>query len=130
MTNQLQFFRCDVCGKVIEILVEPTYPTICCGKEMVRLVPNHSDGAKEKHVPVVKVEGNKVHVEVGSVLHPMTAEHLIEWIVLQTNKGVYRKDLTPSDKPIADFALLDDEHVVSVYAYCNLHGLWETELSK
>lgn len=128
MTNQLKFFKCEMCGKVIEMLTEPTCPTMCCAKEMVRLVPNHSDGAKEKHLPVVKVDGNKVHVEVGSVLHPMTIEHSIEWIILQTNKGTYRKDLTPSSKPIADFILPEGEHVVRVYDYCNLHGLWETEL--
>jgi len=119
-----------MCGKVIEILTEPTVPTICCGKEMYRLIANHSDGALEKHVPVVTINENKVHVEVGSVLHPMTIEHSIEWIVLQTTKGIHRVDLTPSSKPIADFVLQDGEEVVRVYEYCNLHGLWETELLK
>jgi len=130
MTDQLKFFKCDLCGKVIELLTDHSNETICCGQEMVRLVPNHTDGAKEKHVPVVKIDGVKVHVEVGSVLHPMTPQHLIQWIILQTNKGVYRKDLTPDMKPIADFVLPEGEHAVRVYEYCNLHGLWETEIAE
>ncbi|MFA6667026.1 MAG: desulfoferrodoxin family protein [Bacilli bacterium] len=130
MYSQLKFYKCELCGKVIEVLTEHTNPTMCCATEMVRLVANHSDGAKEKHLPVVTINGSKVHVEVGSVLHPMTIEHSIEWIILQTNKGIYRRDLTPSSKPIADFNLVDGEEPISVYAYCNLHGLWETELEK
>lgn len=128
MISEMKFYKCELCGKIIEVLTEPTCATMCCGKEMTRMVANRSDGAKEKHVPVVKVEGNNVHVEVGSVLHPMTIEHSIEFIILQTDKGIHRRDLTPSNKPIADFLLVEGEKPVRVYEYCNLHGLWETEL--
>lgn len=128
MYNQLKFYKCELCGKVIEMLTDPTVATICCAKEMYRLIPNKNDGAVEKHVPVVTIEKNKVHVEIGSVLHPMTDEHSIEWIILQTDKAVYRKNLKPYTKPIADFLLLENEKPLTVYAYCNLHSLWETEL--
>lgn len=128
MYQQLKFYKCELCGKVIEMLTDPTVATICCAKKMYRLIPNKNDGAVEKHVPVVTLDGNKVHVEIGSVLHPMMNEHSIEWIILQTDKAVYRRNLKPQGKPIADFLLVAEEKPISVYAYCNLHGLWETEL--
>ena len=94
---------------------------------MKEIIPNTSDGAHEKHVPVVKVEGNHVTVEVGSVAHPMIEAHYIEWIALETNKGNQRKQLKPNDAPKAEFALLDGEKVISAYAYCNLHSLFKSE---
>ena len=128
MNKELRFYKCDLCGKVIEILNDSTTPTICCSKEMKELIPNTHEGAVEKHVPTTRIEGNKIHVEVVEVLHPMSKEHLINFIVLQTNKSVYRKDLNPESKPIADFLLLEDEKPVAVFAYCNLHGLWKKDL--
>lgn len=95
---------------------------------MKELVANTTDAATEKHVPVVKVDGNKVAVEVGSTLHPMTPEHLIEWIVLETDKGYTVHHLTADDEPKTAFVLADDEKAVAVYEYCNLHGLWKKEL--
>ena len=84
---------------------------------------NATDAAREKHVPVVTVEGNTVSVTVGSVEHPMTEEHYITWIYLETEKGGQRKALKPGEAPSATFTLIDDEPV-GVYEYCNLHGLW------
>ncbi len=92
------------------------------------LKANTTDGAKEKHVPVVEVKDGLVNVVVGSVIHPQTEEHLIEFIVVVTNNGVYRKDLKPNDEPKASFALKADEKVIEVYEYCNLHGLWKIVL--
>ena len=100
---------------------------MCCGQKMTEVIPGTSDGAAEKHVPVFTVEGNKVTVTVGSVEHPMAEEHYIEWIVVETAKGTQRKALNPGDKPTAVFALTEDDSVVAVYAYCNLHGLWKAE---
>ena len=85
------------------------------------------EASHEKHIPVVTVDGDKVKVVVGSVLHPMSEEHSIEWVYLQTDKGGQRKELSPSDAPEVTFALFD-EKPVAVFAYCNLHGLWKTEL--
>ena len=66
-----------------------------------------------------------MNVVVGEVSHPMLEEHFIEWITLNTNKGVYRKELNPGDEPKAEFCLTEGEAVEEVYAYCNLHGLWK-----
>ena len=122
----MKFLRCEVCGKIVAMVNDcSSCPTKCCGEAMKEIVPNTSDGAAEKHVPVIKVEGNKVIVEVGSVAHPMLDVHYIEWIALQTDKGNQRKQLKPGDAPRAEFALLDGEKVVAAYAYCNLHSLFK-----
>lgn len=121
----MQFFRCKHCGKIIAIVKGCPCPTICCGEEMEEIVANTTEGAFEKHIPVVKVEGNIVRVEVGSVLHPMLEAHYIEWIALETKNGNQRKVLKPGDAPVAEFALIPGDEVVAVYEYCNLHGLWK-----
>lgn len=100
---------------------------MCCGQKMKELIPGTSDGAAEKHVPVLSVDGNKVTVTVGSVDHPMIDEHYIEWIAVETAKGAQRKVLNPGEAPRVEFALTDDDALVAVYAYCNLHGLWKAE---
>ena len=123
----MKFYRCPICGKIIAIVNDRQVPTICCGRPMEELVPNTQDGAHEKHVPVFKVEGNVVHVEVGEVEHPMLDAHYIEWIALKTNLGNQRKVLEPGEKPVADFALLPGEKVEAVLEYCNLHGLYSTK---
>lgn len=81
----------------------------------------------EKHVPVFTIDGCKVKVNVGEVNHPMTAAHLIEWIAIETNQGCALKHLTDEDTPDSEFALSTDEKLVRVYAYCNLHGLWQKD---
>lgn len=128
MSSTLKFYKCLVCGKVIEILHNDCCPTVCCNKEMVLLKANTTDAALEKHVPIVNFNKNIIHVEVGSTLHPMSEEHLIKFIVLETTKGIHRVDLTPTSKPIADFILFPDEKPIAVYEYCNLHGLWVKEI--
>ena len=95
---------------------------------MVEMVPNTTDGAHEKHVPVIKVEGNLVTVTVGSVEHPMLEEHSIEWIMLETKEGRQRKTLKPGMKPQAVFAITEGDEVVAAYEYCNLHGFWKAEI--
>ncbi len=122
----MKFFVCEVCGNFVSMIKESGAPMTCCGQKMKELVPGTSDGAAEKHVPVCKVEGNKVIVEVGSVEHPMAPEHYIEWIAIETAKGAQRKVLEPGQKPCAEFILTDDDSVVAAYAYCNLHGLWKS----
>ena len=121
----MKFFRCQICGKIIAIVNDRDVPTFCCGQEMVELVPNTQDGAREKHLPVVKIDGNIVTVEVGEVEHPMLDAHYIEWIAIQTDRGNQRKQLKPGQKPVAQFALLPGEEVIAVYEYCNLHGLYK-----
>ena len=123
-----KFFVCKHCGNMIGLLHDAGVPMICCGEKMVELVPNTTDAAQEKHVPVATVEGNKVVVNVGSVDHPMLDEHWIQWVYLETDKGGHRKVLNPGEKPNVVFALTEDEKPLAVYEYCNLHGLWVVKL--
>ena len=122
-----KFYICSHCGNLIGMINDAGVTMFCCGEEMKNLVPGVVEASHEKHVPVVKVEGEKVTVNVGSVDHPMTEEHSILWVYLNTDKGGYRKNLEPGKEPKAVFALYD-EKPVAVYAYCNLHGLWKTEV--
>ena len=91
------------------------------------LIPNTSDGAGEKHVPVIKIDGHTVTVSVGSVEHPMLDAHYIMWILLETKNGRQRKSLKPGEKPVATFALTEGDEVIAAYEYCNLLGLWKAE---
>ena len=125
--NFMKFFKCKHCGKIIAIVNDKKVPTFCCKEPMVELIPNTEDGAYEKHIPVYKVEGNIVHVEVGEAIHPMLDVHFIEWIALKTNFGNQRKILKPGDAPKADCALLPGEKVEAVLEHCNLHGLYSTK---
>ncbi len=121
----MKFYKCEKCGKIVGIVKGSACPTMCCGEEMVELVPGTTDAAQEKHVPVFEVQGNLVCVKVGEVTHPMLEEHYIEWIALQTKEGNQRKMLKPGDEPKACFAITDGDQVEAVYAYCNLHSLWK-----
>jgi superoxide reductase len=127
MVKQQNFFLCEVCGNLAGMIHSSGLPMVCCGKPMTELKANSTDAAQEKHVPVVEVKGGQVKVSVGSAAHPMTEQHLITWIYLQTEKGGQRKKLAAGEAPEALFSLNDDK-AVAVYAYCNLHGLWKTEL--
>ncbi len=120
-----RFFICEHCGNMIAVVKDSGVPISCCGEKMKELIPGTTDAAKEKHVPSISINGNKVTVTVGEVEHPMTQEHYIEWISIATNKGNQRKVLKPGEKPVAEFMLLDGEKLESAYAYCNLHGLWK-----
>ena len=122
----MKFYKCEICGKIVAMVKETPVDTMCCGQAMRELVPGTTDGATEKHVPVYTLEGNTVKVKVGSVEHPMTDAHHIEWIAIETENGNQRKELKHGDKPEATFALVPRDTVKSVYEYCNLHGLWKT----
>jgi superoxide reductase len=121
-----KFYICKHCGNIIGLINNAGVPLVCCGKEMNELVPNITDAAAEKHVPVIKVDGNRVIVEISSVPHPMTKQHYISWVYIQTEKGGQRKELLPEEKPYVEFSLTEDDRLESAYAYCNLHGLWKT----
>ena len=122
---EMKFYRCAHCGQIVAIVKGTGVPVICCGEPMQEIVPGTVDASLEKHVPVYEVKDGKVKVTVGSVEHPMLDEHYIEWIALQTKQGNQRKSLKPGDAPVACFSICDDDEVVAVYEYCNLHGLWK-----
>lgn len=123
----IRYFKCEHCGNIVSMVKDAGVPIMCCGQKMAELLPGVTDAAVEKHVPEVEVQGNKVIAKVGSVTHPMVAEHYIEWISLETKEGVQRKNLKPEEEPKAEFILSDSDAPVAVYAYCNLHGLWKAD---
>ena len=123
----MTFYRCEHCGNIIAHIQDSGVRCPCCGEEMKPLLPNTTDAAGEKHVPVVQVNGQTVAVTVGSVEHPMLEAHYIEWILLETKESRQRKTLKPGDKPVAVFSLTPGDEVVAAYEYCNLHGLWIAE---
>ena len=120
----LKFYKCPHCGNIVTLLSEEKGKLVCCGEKMKELIPGTVDAAKEKHIPEVEVEGSLVKVTVGEVIHPMTEAHLINFVVLETNKGMYVHHFTHTDQPITEFVISEGEEVVKVYEYCNLHGLW------
>ena len=124
-----EIFKCNVCGKVIEILNPGVPETICCGQPMQLMEEQTADWKGEKHVPKITIDGNKVTVDVGvsaNMAHPMTDEHWIMWIELNCKDNCYkRKFLNPGDEPKATFVVADTEGIWA-REYCNLHGLWKS----
>lgn len=127
MTEVNQVYKCEVCGNIVEVANSAGGTLYCCGKAMTLKKENTTDGAKEKHIPVVESVSGGVLVKVGEVAHPMLEEHFIQWIEVITADGVFRKNLKAGDKPEVFFNI-GDEKVVAVREYCNLHGLWKIEL--
>ena len=123
----MKFYRCEHCGNIVDFLEVSGVPVVCCGDKMKELIPGTTDGAAEKHVPVIEMDGAKVTVRVGKVEHPKTQEHYIQWIVLETKRGAQRVMLNPGENPAAEFILADADEVVAAYEYCNLHGLWKAQ---
>lgn len=156
--NKSLFYRCETCGNIVALIKVGGGTLKCCDQDMTQLVANSTDGVKEKHVPVISKDGMKIKVSVGSTLHPMTAEHYIEWIAMVTDDKMEMVHLKPGKEPKAEFIYyhgegeipftgMDDEivpncegqpcnfvyndkaaHKVEIYAYCNLHGLWKNEI--
>ena len=121
-----KFFKCRHCGNVIEKVVDSGVAVVCCGEKMEELVPNTVEASGEKHIPVVtRIDECSIKVEVGSVPHPMLPEHHIAFIYVETEDGCIRINL--KDKPEAIVCTCSSKPV-AVYEYCNLHGLWKTEL--
>ena len=109
MRSQQKFFLCKHCGNLVGLLNNAGVPLICCGEPMVELVPNTTDAAQEKHVPVVTAKGREISVNVGSAAHPMTQEHHIAWIYLQTNQPVHPFENNPDHQ---------DQHCNNPHIYC------------
>jgi superoxide reductase len=122
--SEIVFYRCEKCGNIVALIKSGGGTLTCCDQPITKLVPNTSDGAKEKHVPFVTREDGKVKAAVGSTLHPMVAEHYIEWIALAAGDRLEFAYLKPGIEPKAEFADADSG---TVYEYCNLHGLWKAD---
>lgn len=121
-----KFYKCRHCGNIIEKVVDSGVAVVCCGEQMRELVPNTVEASGEKHIPVVeRIDDCRIEVKVGSVAHPMLPEHHIVFIYVETERGGIRVNL--KDKPEAVICTCNDKPI-AVYEYCNLHGLWKTEL--
>jgi len=125
MKAQVEFFKCEVCGNMVGLIKKGGGTLVCCGKPMTELKANTTEASEEKHIPVATKADGKIIVQVGSVLHPMTPEHYIEWIALVSENGTERISLSPTDEPKAVFC---EKENAEVYAYCNLHGLWKVDV--
>lgn len=121
----MKIYKCEKCGQMLFVLQDSPCTPTCCGQDMTELTANTTDGAREKHVPVVTADGANIDVVVGSIEHPMEEKHSIQWIALETEQGVQVKYLHPGEAPKASFALSSDDKLVAAYEYCNLHGLWK-----
>ena len=123
-----KFYICPHCGNIVEMVHDTGVKPFCCGQKMNELIPNTVEASGEKHIPAVTLGEGTVEVNVGSVDHPMVDVHWIEWVQLVTDQGSQRKYLNPGQAPKVTFRL-SGEKPLAVYAYCNLHGLWKTDLS-
>ena len=120
-----QFYICNHCGNIIAMVKNSGIPVQCCGANMQEIMPGTSDGSQEKHVPVYNVNGETVSVSVGAVEHPMTDEHNIEWVCVESEEGLQFKKLNPNTSPQISFSLSKGDKVKAVYAFCNQHSLWK-----
>lgn len=123
MVENLQVYKCEVCGNIVEVVHGGAGELVCCGQAMKLLTENTVDAAKEKHVPVIEKISGGVKVKVGEVAHPMEEKHYIEWIEVIADGKAYRRFLNPGETPEAVF-MIDDESITA-REFCNLHGLWK-----
>jgi superoxide reductase len=126
MKNQRHFLKCGICGNVVGVIDQMGAGVICCGQEMQILVPNTVDASQEKHLPVAKREGGQLIVDIGSAAHPMTEEHHISWIAAAKGPLTERLTLEKTGQPSASFVMAGND--ITIYAYCNLHGLWAVDI--
>lgn len=128
--NNPSFFICNDNNCILYALTgEKETLKNCLGSQFRELDPAAAEGAGEKHIPCVKQSGNSITVNVGSIAHPMTEEHSIGWIYLETSCGGQVKFLSHTQEPSAKFVLAEGETALAAYAYCNLHGFWKTTIS-
>ena len=127
MTKKLEVYKCDVCGNIVEILHTGQGELVCCGQPMVKQAPKtDEEGLVEKHRPVVSEESGVAKIKIGSVPHPMEDEHYIEWVEVVADGKICRYELSPGDDPETKSCLKGREYV---RAYCNVHGLWKSQVN-
>ena len=124
--KKLEIYKCSICGNIVELEHVGGGPLSCCGQPMILQKTESTDGALEKHVPVIEKNGNEYTIRVGSIPHPMIDVHYIEWIEIITENATYRKFLKPGDEPKATFKNIDSDTFI-VREYCNIHGLYKSE---
>lgn len=122
----VKFYLCKKCGNVVALVVNGKGTLMCCGEPMEELTAGSVDAALEKHVPTAEVRDNKIIVKVGEVLHPMDEDHYINCVALKYDNTVEIHNFKPGDEPIWIF---DYKENAKVYAYCNKHGLWQSDIN-
>ena len=128
MCGNQKFFICRHCGNMAGLIENKGVPMVCCGDKMTELIPNTVEASAEKHLPVViETMAESITVAVGSAPHPMEEAHNIAFVYVESERGGQRKCLKVGEEPKLSFAFADDKPI-AVYAYCNLHGLWKTEV--
>ena len=124
MTQQLEIYKCDLCGNIVEVVHPSDGTLVCCDQPMTLMTENTVDAAKEKHVPVIEKTASGIKVKVGDVAHPMEEKHYIEWIEVIADGTSYMKFLNPGEAPEAEFEISVSQ--VTAREYCNIHGLWKS----
>jgi len=123
MAAKHEIYKCLACGNIVEVVHGGDGELVCCNQPMKKMTENTVDAAKEKHVPVIEKTDGGYKVKIGSVPHPMTEEHYIEWIELTADGKSYKQYLSPGQEPEAVFCVQAEK--VGAREYCNLHGLWK-----
>ena len=121
----VKFYKCGICGNTIALIKNGGGQLVCCNQPMNELVPNTTEASYEKHIPAVSKDGSVINVQVGSAPHPMLPEHYIEWVAVVGDDGAEIIKLNPGVEPKAVFAMKKN---AEAYAYCNLHGLWKSDV--
>jgi superoxide reductase len=127
MSGKQKFYICNKCGNMVGLIKDKGVPLVCCGEKMTELVPNTVEASTEKHLPVATVSGDSINIKIGSAPHPMEDAHHIVFVYVETERGGQRKSLHVGEAAEVTFKVVNDKPV-AVYAYCNLHGIWKTEL--
>lgn len=123
----LKFYKCRICGNVVVKAVDSSITPYCCGKEMTELESGQTDASIESHMPVIqRLDYHTLRVSIGEKPHPMTFEHHICFICLETTKGFNLRHIATCRQADIYFFISDD--IIAVYAYCNIHGLWKLPL--
>ena len=123
---KVRFFVCNHCGNIIAMVNDCGVPVKCCGENMQEIFPGTSEGAQEKHIPVYEINGETVKVSVGEIEHPMTPEHYIDWVCVETEDGFQLKKLKLNEVPKISFSISKGDSIKAVYAFCNQHSLWKS----
>ena len=124
----LKFYRCNTCGNLLFVMVDPNVRPTCCGNDMEILDYVHGSEGSEKHSPIIEINQNDIEVQVGLQLHSMSPEHRIEWIALSDGERVEIQRLGLATPPVVKFSKMGEKGKIRAYAFCNIHGLWESEV--
>lgn len=125
MKENVRFYKCPICGNIIELIDGDIEHITCCGKTMEAIIANTTDASVEKHVPVYEKIEDEIVVKVGKVEHPMEKEHYIMWIAQVAENKIARVELYPEQATETRFQYIPG---ATLYAYCNKHGLWKTTI--